>query len=180
MRILIAVALLITLSGCSTAGRIGLKDYDDVQSGPRAKIVFISPNLKFKSTSVYRLAIFVYDQNGDCSFTAKGKIPLSEGEDVKPIYVRANKRNYFAVLFENHEYSLLTGSVKESRKRLLFSFIPEDEREYTFEHIYQKGPLSMKYYMTDKNNNKIPIEVNSVNNGFYVDSEHTCKVDMTL
>lgn len=137
--------------GCAETQR-----YESVQTGPSARINFISPFLEDRFLSVDRLGLFVLEPDDHCRFTLKGSIPLSGGTKKITTYVPANRRIYLRIWQKNWEFE---GASYERNTDV--SFVPENGAEYTIEHIDNPARLRAKYYRHEQDGKKVPFEVQS-------------------
>ena len=133
---------------------VEIQGYPPDVSGPKAKVMFISPYLEDRFMSLDRLALFVLEPDETCAFTSKGRIPLSDDTTKSPAYVPANRRAYFRLWQSHHEFM---GSSGRSQKE--FSFITEEGMEYIIEHIDNPANLRAKFYQRGPDNKKLPLEV---------------------
>jgi hypothetical protein len=147
MKEVLVLFAVVVLAGCAH-----MQGYESVQTGPRAKINFISPHLR-GGFIVEKLELEVFEPDDNCVFTSKGRISLSTDTKSVATYVPANQRAHFRI----RQYQVNNYATKELR--MTFSLVPQDGAEYTIEHIDNPSRLRVNFYKHDRGSKKIQIEV---------------------
>lgn len=152
-RVLALLVLALTISAVSCQSFV--PNYESVTSGPRAKVIFSSPEFRGRTLRATTVHLYLYDVGENCTFSTNGRVILSSENNEKVIFIPADRRRYFRV--EYYQRGVLSG--KRNRRQKEFSFVPQENYEYTIEHIDKPGKIKVNFYEFDGKASKQPLKV---------------------